>query len=158
MQTNALKVFNKSALKLSHKPNQFLNVPLFKKSYIPKRKDRTTTIRQVFLDVSMVNRHIGLSRTAKDAGIDVTKLEPGEFVMFINPKRTKIALYGAHGSLTYIQSKGTHQPISWLILKHLPEIFNGTAFDYDAALKPWLEAYLKKRATSRAIPASSLRS
>ena len=136
-------LINKSVLKFVHKPNKHQSLPIVRKPLMVGTQPKKPFVRQAFLDVSMVNRHNGFSRIAKDAGIDIAKLKHGEFVLFINADRTKIAVFGASGTLTYVYHPEGHK-ISTLIINKLPEIFGGKEyFDYDSALKPFLEEYLK---------------
>ena len=134
---------NERVVKFKHIPNKFSCLPILKKAIkSPEKAPKASIIRQAFLDVSMVNKHRGLSLIAKEAGINVDELKPGEFLLFLNANRTQAAMYGAMGVLTYIAHPRKHR-ISSLILKNLPEIFKGEAFDYDKELKPFLETFLK---------------
>lgn len=60
-------------------------------------------------------------------------------------KRTKIcqAFLGPNNALVYVKHP-KDQAISYEILRNLPTLFQGQSFDYDRALRPFLESYLAK--------------
>lgn len=147
---------NKKVYSFQHKPERFLNLAVFK-ALRPSRGDKTT-IRQLFLDVAMTNHHVGLLRIAELRGVNCMELEPGDFLLFINPARTYIKIMGANVSTTstpmfpITSVKAPRGRISPLLLRELPKFFCGKPFDYDSTLKPILEAHLKlKREGKRAV-------
>ena len=142
---------NKHAVTWKWKANKFQSVPIFRQ---PDRHagGSECRIRQAILDVSMVNRQKGLSKVAARHKIPLNSLKPGDFVLFINPKFTSIALLGYGGALLYKKAPGGNK-ISPLFLKALPQAFRGGDLNYDKVMGPVLEQFIvkkRKRATGKA--------
>lgn len=129
-----------------HRSKEFQNVAVLRKPVesVPGR----TTIRQLFLDCSMANHHEGLPAIAKKRGVDPDTLKPGDFLLFMNAPGTYAKLLGAGNTIVSI--KAPRGKIAPLLISRLPEIFCGQQFDYDAALRPILEAHLAEKAKTRA--------
>lgn len=58
-------------------------------------------LAQIFFNVNMAKQHYGLKELAVAYGIDLEKLEPGQFVAFFNRKRTKVKLFTAGNTFIY---------------------------------------------------------
>lgn len=147
--TRRLPNINKPILRYEHKPKTFLNVAVLK--HLAPTRPRKTTIRQAFFDVSMVNNHEGLANILKKRGINPLELSPGDFVLFMNAAGTHAKILGANissvkaASFPIVSIKAPRGKLSSLLLAKLPEFFHGQPFDYDATLKPILEAYLTQK-------------
>lgn len=99
-------------------------------------------ILRVFINVDMRNGHYGLGTLAKEHKINVTKLDPGNFVIFINARRTKMKAYGANEVLSYVRYG---ERISLDAIRYLPMAFQAKQkFDYDAALALAVDDSLSK--------------
>lgn len=68
--------------------------------------ERDWFICQAFWPVNMNMQHDGLSAVAENSGIDVEKLKPGQFVLFLNYRQTRVKLYTAGGLILYLRVKG----------------------------------------------------
>lgn len=96
-----------------------------------------------FPNSDMRRGHLGLSIVAAKNGKDVTKLSPGEFLLFVNRAQTQLKLY-AHGNVVahYKQPKGR---IDLRAITEIPQAFSGGTFDFNRALQKVLEKDLSKR-------------
>lgn len=93
-----------------------------------------TKLLRVFLNADMRYGHRGLKKLAKDAGIDVSEITPGDFVIFLNTEKNRIKLYGANNVVAYLaldQGK-----IDMRTVALIPRAFKASGkIDYDASLK-----------------------
>lgn len=94
-----MTLLNKKAVKFIHRANQFNAIPLLNK--VNKEKG----IKQVFLDVTMSRRHKGLWQIARQAGVDPMQLKEGDFLLFINPGASYIAILEEGGGLKYLNRR-----------------------------------------------------
>lgn len=101
---------------------------------------------QIFLNADLRNSHIGLAEMAKKSKIYVEKLEPGEYIIFVNAGKNKLKLYAAHNVVAYLRlERGT---IDLRTISLIPQAFNGTGrIDYNAVLKEVIETELGKKKT-----------
>lgn len=86
--------------------------------------------------------HDGLTLQAKKQGKDPKALNPGEFIVFVNTRKNMIKIFAARNVLAHYKQQGV---IDLRILKHLPEVFNGSGFNYSTALRKVLENDFSKR-------------
>lgn len=102
-------------------------------------------IIRVFLRADMRCSHRGLTRMANENEIDITKLERGEFVLFINNDRNRIKLYAPNNVIAYLSlPKGK---IDLRTIALIPKSFSATGkIEYDEALK---EVLLKEIARKK---------
>jgi hypothetical protein len=75
----------------------------------------------------------GLSLLAKDHGIDLSKLNVGEFVLFVNTKKTSFKLYTANNTICYVKMPGNRR-VDLRVIQDIPKYFNGSSLDYNKAL------------------------
>jgi hypothetical protein len=98
---------------------------------------------QVFMDADLRCGHDGLADIAKKEKINVTKLEHGEFVMFINVERNKLKLYTANNIVAYLRLP--QGKIEMRTLGMIPAAFAQTGrISYDEHLKEVLQERLGK--------------
>lgn len=100
-------------------------------------------IIRYFPEVVMSNGHNGLSKLAKDAGIDPAKLKPGEYLMFVNKSQTALKMYTPGNVVAHLKMPGT-QKLNPRTITMLPRFFNGKEINYNGALR---EAFRKYYAT-----------
>ena len=106
-------------------------------------------VLQVFLNADLRNGHEGLAELAKERGIDVTKLLPGQYVVFVNAGKDKLKLYAAANVLAYLKLTGG-QKFDLRVIAHIPKAFNGSGkLDYDKSLKDAVEEALRRRMSSK---------
>ncbi len=100
---------------------------------------------QVFMNADLRNGHEGLAKMAKEFKIDVEKLNPGEFVIFINAHKDRLKLYAANHVIAYLKApKGGRLDLRTIQL--IPETFMAKGkIDYDADLKRVLLEFLARR-------------
>jgi hypothetical protein len=108
-------------------------------------------IKRVFFNVSMGKRHDGLAQVAEDAGVKLKDMEPGDYLIFVNAARDKVALLVGKQDKSVIQPMayyrlGKGQTIDLNVIKYLPRHFNGRTLNYDAAMREALDDVLKRKA------------
>jgi hypothetical protein len=87
--------------------------------------------------------HPGLSEQAKKLGIKLSELRPGEFVAFVNNRKTGIKFFaGDQKMLGYFKMPGSMQ-MNVKVLKILPRYFNGGQLHYKAALEEVIRAEVR---------------
>lgn len=109
--------------------------------YIAKKTKRLRVIR-FFRDADLRCGHDGLREMAKKEGIDPWTLEPGEFLVFANNRQNKLKIYAPGNVLCYVKSPDDRR-IDLNIVRLIPRFFNGTEFNYDAAVREVLKGKLK---------------
>lgn len=96
----------------------------------------TTRANQVvyfFPDTHLGNSHAGLSAIAEKDKLDVAKLAPGEFAMFINRSFTAVKLFAANNVIVHYKTPDRSM-LNAQALKLVPHFFNGRDINYKAAL------------------------
>lgn len=95
-------------------------------------------IVRFFPDTNLQGGHIGLSKLAKENGVDVNKLKLGEYLIFVNRKKDKLKMFASASLIAYLKMPpgGRIDPRTIAIL---PRYFNGTSIQYDEALKEVLD-------------------
>lgn len=118
--------------------------------YYKQHQTNGNRVLQCFLNADLRNGHEGLEKLAKDNGIDVTKLLPGQYVVFINSSKDKIKLYATNHVIAYYKlEKGRiYDP---RVIAEIPKAFNGhQKLDMDVALKNAITKALARRQKQRA--------
>lgn len=115
----------------------------FKESaeYIAKHT-KTLRIIRYFPDSDLRCGHEGLREVAKKNGVDPWELAPGEFLVFANHLKNKMKIYAPGNVIAYLKSPDNRR-IDLDVVRLIPRFFNGTQFNYDAAVKSMV---LKKMA------------
>lgn len=73
-----------------------------------------------------------LGYTGLNKLVPLTNLGKGEFVAFVNRAQTKVKLATQNDMIAYYRhSRGRLDP---RVIRHLPEYFNGSEIDYNAAV------------------------
>lgn len=99
-------------------------------------------ILQCFINADLRLGHPGLSALARKYKINVDQMGAGEFIVFINPRRTKMKIYAANQVLAYIRPKSGHVDLN--TVRYFPAVFNAKGkIDYDEALKVSITEALK---------------
>jgi hypothetical protein len=95
-----------------------------------------------FLNVHMGLSHEGLSKLARQKGLNPATLPAETVLVFINRSRDKLKILTPGGQvLGYLNQRGRR--IELAALQYIPQAFgNKTGFDYDKALKLHLEKQL----------------
>lgn len=102
---------------------------------------------RVFFNVDLRCSHEGLEAVAKKNQIDPAKLQPGEYLVFINNYQDRIKLYASNHVVAYYKSP--HGRIDLRAISKIPEAFKASGkIDYDAAVKKVIEEHLIKKAKS----------
>ena len=101
---------------------------------------------QVFLNADFRCAHEGLALIAKSHKIDVSKLEIGEYLIFVNTAKDRLKLYAANNVVAYLKLKTGK--IDLRTIQLIPQAFNGSGrIDYDAALKEVIDRELARKKT-----------
>lgn len=99
-------------------------------------------ILRVFLDVDMRNQHDGLSTLATKNKVNLSNLDPGCHVIFINSKQNKIKVFSCRGTLTYIRKDKGRIDLNFISM--IPQAFNDFGeLEWAKAEKLSLEKRLK---------------
>jgi len=102
---------------------------------------------RVFLETDMRSQHMGLIEIAKTKKVNLSKLEPGEHVIFINQAGNKMKLFSASGVLSYIRKD--RGKIDLNMIEFIPSCWNArTGIDWDEASRKSLERKLGKTSFS----------
>lgn len=102
------------------------------------------SILNYFPDSDLRSGHPGLAKLSRKAKVPLEDLKSGQFNLFINRKQTALKMISSGGVLVHYKSPEGHR-INIDTLALLPKYFNGTALNYNAALKEVLEKRLAKR-------------
>jgi hypothetical protein len=101
-------------------------------------------IVQCFLNADMRNGHDGLAQLAKKHELNVLKLEPGQYIVFVNSARDRVKVYAASNVIAYL--KLARGKIDMNTIQEIPKAFRGTGrIDYDAALKEALTKSMARK-------------
>ncbi len=115
---------NKYYTKLSEMPQTFKN-----------------KIVRYFPDTNLSGGFDRLSAIAKRNRIDVSSLAFGEYLIFVNKKRDKLKMLCGNDLVAYLRlPNGARIDLRTIAL--IPRFFNGTAIEYDRALREVLEKQL----------------
>lgn len=102
-------------------------------------------IVRVFLDTNMGNGHRGCLKIAKKSKIDLRKLAPGEYAVFINKRRTIVKMFATNEVLAHYKGP----KIDLAAVQHLPNYFSHGQIDVDAALeRVWRKQPVKHQVIS----------
>lgn len=98
---------------------------------------------QVFFNSDLRCSHDGLSQLAKEHDINVSALEPGEYVIFVNSAKNRLKLYASNNVLAYLKLD-SGKGIDLRTIALIPKAFKASGkLDYDQALKEVLTKELK---------------
>jgi hypothetical protein len=92
------------------------------------------TIIRYFPNTHMCYQHASLADIARDAGLRVENLRPGEFLVFMNRPQTALKVLGVGGTLIYFRMPGT-EVINPEIIPLIPFFVCGGKLNYQGALK-----------------------
>lgn len=108
-------------------------------------------ILQVYLNADMRNGHDGLTKMAKKDKINVGSLDPGQIVVFVNGKKTKVKVYAANQVIAYLRLPAG-QYVDLRTIQLIPKAFSAPGrLDYEAALREVLEKELAPRKTRHSV-------
>jgi hypothetical protein len=106
-------------------------------------------ILRVFVNVNMSQGHNALSKLAKKYEMNVSTLEPGSYLIFINGARNKIKVYAANDVIAY-QRLPQGGRLDMRAIAEIPKVFNASGkMNYDDALKKFVIETMQKRAKAR---------
>lgn len=109
------------------------------------------SIKQCFLNVNMSNRFDGLQTIAKKGGIDLLELSAGDYLVFVNASRDKVALLvgsqtpGGKQTMVYERMK-KGQRLDMKAIREIPRAFDGKKLNLDVATGLALDKALGKKA------------
>lgn len=97
----------------------------------------------VFPNTDLRSGHPGLQVKAAKADVDVTEINPGELVLFINKKQTAFKAFAHNNTLIYY--KHQRGMLNLEAIKYLPTCLNGSELNYDRALAKVFERLFPKK-------------
>ncbi len=96
-----------------------------------------------FIDTDLRSQHNGLAKIAARHRINVSRLRPGEHVMFINRARDKMKMYSANGVLSYLRL-GDRRKVDMDTIGEIPRAFDGSlSLAYERALTKTVKQKLR---------------
>ena len=101
-------------------------------------------IIRFFPNTDMRNGHPGLRQIALKQQIDVSKLSAGEYVLFMNSRRTAVKMFVPGNVIAHLKMPNDSR-IDPRVIAHIPRFFNGKKIDYDQALEEMLRVELGKK-------------
>lgn len=101
-------------------------------------------VKRVFINVNMRSQHDGLTELAKQNGIHPEKLSTGEYLVFVNTRRTAVKLMTKEKVIAHYKSPQGHV-IDLNVIKHIPNAFDGKEINYSKALELAIDQKLKSR-------------
>jgi hypothetical protein len=99
-------------------------------------------IRAVF-NTDLRNSHDGLYKIAKDLKVNIDNLSVGEFIVFVNKKRSALKLYAAGNTIAHFRMPGD-RVMNMKVLAVIPKFFNGKELKYTDALAEVIRKEFKK--------------
>lgn len=115
-----------------------------KQNFLPDfTKARANTLLRVVFNADLRCSHDGLALQAKALRLDVAKLEVGEFVVFINAKKTMLKMFAAGNTVAHFKTPGNRQ-LNLKVLAIIPRFFNGQTLKYDEALSEVIRKEIKR--------------
>lgn len=99
-------------------------------------------ILRVVFNADLRNSHDGLEAIAKDFKLKVSELEIGEFVVFMNTRKTAIKIYAAGNTIAHFKMPGGKK-LNLKTIAMIPRYFNGSEFRYDQALREVIEKEIR---------------
>lgn len=103
----------------------------------PKRAPQA--ILRFFPETHLGNSHAGLSKLAEEHKIQVTKLKPGEYVVFVNRAQTALKMYAPGNVVAHLKMPSGAGRIDPRVIRLMPRFFSGGVIDYDSALETILK-------------------
>lgn len=113
-----------------------VNLPDFNKKLSDNR------MLQIVFNADLRCSHLGLSIVAKRLKLDTSDLKIGEFIVFVNTKKTMIKIFAAGNTVAHF--KNNDRPINMKILGMIPRFFNGKELKYDEALAEVIKKEIRK--------------
>lgn len=113
---------------------------------LQRAEARTMTPNKIiryFPDIHLGNGHDGLAHIALKNKVDVRKLYPGEFVIFVNKTQTGLKLFSQGNMVCYLKMPGS-QRINPRVISLIPRFFNGSQINYSGALAEVINREFKK--------------
>jgi hypothetical protein len=100
-------------------------------------------IVQVVLNSDLRSGHLGLTKAAKGLGISTEKLEPGQYVVFVNTAQNRVKLYTSNQIIAYWKvEKGRRVDLNTLRL--IPYAFRSKgSLQYDGLLRETLNQKMR---------------
>lgn len=125
------------------------NVPLIRKTDLTINPSGAGRIVQVVMNTNLRAGHEGLAKLAKDLGVDVKRLQAGQYLIFINSRQDKLKVYTANNIVAYWRGDAG-QRVSLDALRYVPQAFQAKGqLDYDTALRQSLSERLVHRSVTQ---------
>lgn len=106
-----------------------------------RKKYVAAKIVRYFPNTFIGNGHLGLSKIAAREGVNISKLDPGEYVIFVNKAQTALKMFCMGRVIAHLKMpEGTK--LDSRVIALLPRFFNGKSIDYDSAIRRVLQAEL----------------
>ena len=110
-------------------------------------KKARNMIMHIYTDVYMSNSHEGLAAiAAKENGVNVRNLKPGQFALFVNTPFNACKIYAANNVILYYRHPKNHR-LDVNAVRLIPQFFDGENQDigYNKALSKVIKDEFKSR-------------
>ena len=94
---------------------------------------RENRLIRIVFNADLRNSHDGLAAVAKKLRVNVSELEVGEFVVFVNSKQSALKLYAAGNTLAHFKMPKNRR-MDMRVIAMIPRFFNGKELRYDDAI------------------------
>lgn len=108
------------------------------------KRTHSTRILRYFPNCDLRCGHEGLRDIAKKQGVDPWELSPGEFLVFANAVQNRLKIYAPGNVIAYLVNPD-YRKIDLDIVRLIPRFFNGTEFNYKAALAKMVDEKLERK-------------
>lgn len=105
-------------------------------AYFPNlvnRRDENKVL-QIIFNADLRGGHDRLAKIAKDLKVDINTIKVGDFLVFVNRKRSALKVYAAGHTIAHFRMPD-NRVMDVRILKLIPKFFNGKELRYNAALE-----------------------
>src|SRR6267142_4284345 len=90
---------------------------------------------EVFIGADMRCSHRGLVKLAKDNGVHVDDLQPGDAIVYVNMRKNRVKTLSYNGVLSYLNLEGTRRTVDLDALSMIPQALDPRgAMNYKRAL------------------------
>ena len=107
-----------------------------------QRKAWSNRLTHIVFNADLRRGHDGLTKLATDMKIN-TNLRVGEFIVFVNSKRSALKMYAAGETIAHFKMPG-NKVMNVEVIRIIPRFFNGTELKYDKALDELIRSKFKR--------------
>lgn len=104
-------------------------------AYFPEvTKSTENKVLRIVFNADLRSSHDGLTKVAKTFKLNPAELEVGEFLVFVNRKKSAVKIFAANYTVAHFRMPDGRM-MNPKVLALIPKFFNGRELKYDEALK-----------------------